>query len=178
MTRHSRAPSKKLVPSLNQDRTCEHRFTDDDAMTLEIDCLECSGAQDIDNAKCASGIANVLASGMLPEAVVLKRFIHVRYRTDRIARLGESALALAALKRLEAQPEDASDKKCRTCPASRRRLAPEIMRRIRSDPIAFGAARRILSDRLVAEFANVRCLELRRCVAYAVWAGSAPAGGA
>lgn len=177
MTHHRSRPSKKLVPSLSHDRSCDHRYTEDDAKTLEIDCGTCSGAQCIENAKCASRIANILATGIIPEAIVLKRFIHVRYRSDRIVRLCESALALAALRRLEAQPEESSDNRCRTCPASGRKLAPEVTRRIRTDPAAFIASRRALSDMLTKELAIVRCPELGRCVAQVVWTGYPARGG-
>lgn len=171
MTRHSNRPSKKLVPSLSSDRECEHRFTEDEGMTLEVDCGDCSGAQSIENAKCASGIMNVLASGVVPEAVVLKRYIHVRYRSDRIARLRESASALAALRRLETQPGEPSDRKCRTCPASRQKLASEVIRRVQADPVSFGPSRKALSDKLASEHAAVGCPQLAKCVAQVVWMG-------
>lgn len=171
MTRHSDRPSKKLVPSLSNDRKCEHRFTEDGAMTLEIDCGDCSGAQSIENPKCASGIMNILASGVVPEAVVLKRYIHVRYRSDRLARLRESASALAALRRLEAQPGEPSDRKCRTCPASRQRLAAEVIRRVQADPVSFGPSRKALSDKLASEHASAGCPQLARCIAQVVSTG-------
>ncbi len=176
MTRHSSKPSKKMVPSLSSDRRCEHRFSEDDAMSLEIDCSDCSGAQSIENPKCASGIMNILASGVVPDAVVLKRYIHVRYRSERLDRLRESASVLAALRRLEAQPAELSDKKCRTCPASRHRLASEVIRRIQADPISFGASRRDLSDRLTSELAATGCPRLAECVAHVVWMGMASRG--
>lgn len=178
MTHHSTRPSKKLVPTLSSDRSCEHAFAEEDVMTLEVDCSDCSGAQSIENAKCASGIMNILASGIIPEAVVLKRFIHVRYRAERIARLCESASALAALRRLEAQPEGVSDDRCRTCPASRQRVASEVIRIIRADPMAFGSSRRAISDRLLRELGAVKCPEFGRCVAQIVWAGCPSPGGA
>jgi hypothetical protein len=176
MTHHSSGPSKKLVPSLSNDRRCEHRFNEEDAMTLEVDCSGCSGAQSIENAKCASGIMNILASGVAPEAVVLKRFIHVRYRSERIARLRESALALAALRRLEAQPAESSDKKCRTCPASRHRLASDVIRMIQADPMYFAPSRRTMSDKLMSEHASAGCPKLAKCVSQVIWTGS-PAQG-
>ncbi len=178
MTHNSTRPSKKLVPTLSNDRSCEHVFTEEDVMTLEVDCSDCSGAQSIENAKCASGIMNILASGVLPEAVVLKRFIHVRYRADRIERLCESASALAALKRLEMQPGSVSDDRCRTCPASRAKLASEVIHMIRADPMSFGSSRRTISERLLREFSSVRCPELGTCVAHIVWAGIPSPGGA
>jgi len=171
MTPHSPKPSKKMVPSLSSDRRCEHRFTEDDAMTLEIDCLDCSGAQSLDNPKCASGIMNILASGAMPEAVVLKRYTHVRYRSDRLARLRESAAALAALRRLEAQPAEPSDKKCRTCPASRHRLASDVIRMIQAEPLSFGPSRKTLSDKLMQELAAVGCPRLTGCVSHVIWTG-------
>lgn len=173
MKNRSARPSKKLVPTVRSDRKCEHAFDEEGVMTLEVECSACSGAQSIENAKCASGIMNIVAAGVVPEAVVLKRFTHVRYRSDRIAQLCDSALAMAALRRLESQPEELSDKKCRTCPASRPRLASEVIRRIRDDPMAFGPSRKTLSDRLSVEYANVGCSRLMQCVEQVVWAGLA-----
>lgn len=177
MTRRSAGPSKKLVPSLSNDMKCEHRFEEEDGATLEVDCSRCSGAQSIDNPKCASGVMNVLASGLAPEAVVLKRYIHVRYRSHRIAGLCESASALAALRRLQGQADDSSDDGCRTCPASRRVLAPEVIRRLQADPLVFCRSRDSLSDSLMSELSGVRCPRLSRCVAQAVWAGLSHPGG-
>ncbi|MGD9962436.1 MAG: hypothetical protein AB7S97_00830 [Thermoplasmata archaeon] len=171
MTRHSGKPSKKMVPSLSNDRKCEHRFTEGDSMTLEVDCGDCSGGQSIENPKCASGITNILALGVIPDAVVLKRHIHVRYRSDRITRLCESASALAALRRLEAQPAEPSDRRCRTCPASRQRLASEVIRRIQADPVSFGPSRKALSDMLASEYAATGCPRLSECIAQVVEAG-------
>lgn len=172
MTRHSNRPSKRLVPSLSYDRMCDHRFTKDDTTILEVDCTECSGAQSIDNPKCASGVTNILASGILPEFVVLKRFIHMRYRADRLRHLYEASAALSALRRLETHVQGASDKRCRTCPASEHKLAPDVVRWIRTDPSSFASLREGLSDKVVLRLSEVSCPDLRRCVRHVVWAGS------
>lgn len=149
---------------------CEHSFVDD--ATLEVDCSRCSGAQSMENPKCASGIMNILASGLVPEAVVLRRYTHVRYRSDRIVALCESASALAALRRLQSQADAPSDDQCLTCPASTRLLVPEVIRRLQADPLRFCHSRDSLSDGLASERSAVRCHRLSRCVAQVVWAGS------
>lgn len=170
-------PSKKLVPCLDADRTCDHRFVEDEGMTLEVDCRDCSGAQSIDNARCAAGIVNVLASGVVPEAVVLRRYIDVRYRSERIWGLRSAAASLAALRRLGEQPNEPSDKRCRTCPASRGRLASEMVRRVRADPVSFSESRASLSDVLARELSSVACPRLRGCVAAVALAGRPDQGG-
>mgnify|MGYP001024441132 FL=1 len=178
MTPHASGPSKKLVPSLSHDRTCAHRFAEDDAMTLEIDCSDCSGAQSIDNPRCAAGIVNILALGVVPDEVVLKRYIHVRYRSERFGRLREAAGSLAAVRRIEEQQDAPSDRRCRTCPASRHRLASDIVRAIRTDPVSFCASRSSLSDRLAKDLESVDCPRLGQCIRAVVSAGSADQGGA
>jgi hypothetical protein len=171
MTPSRTGPSKKLVPSLGPDRACEHRFVEDEAMTLEVDCRECSGAQSIDNPRCAAGMVNVLASGVLPEAIVLRRYIDVRYRSERIAGLRAAAAALAALRRLADEQHEPSDRRCRTCPASRGRLASELVRRVRADPASFCSNRARLSDVLARELSSVACPRLAGCIGAVVSAG-------
>lgn len=173
MTRYGGMPSKKLVPSLEGNRRCEHRYLEDGSMTLEVECKDCSGAQSLENVKCASGVVNLLASGIIPESIVLKRYIHLRYRSDGIAHLRECASALAVLRRVETQQTRASDRKCRTCPASRQKLAANVARTLQSDPASFGPSRKALSDRLVSEYASCGCTRLRTCVDQVVWAGVA-----
>jgi hypothetical protein len=172
MAHRSDRPSKKMVPTLSDDRTCSHRYNEGEGMTVEVDCSQCSGGQSIENQKCASGIVNILASGIMPDAVVLKRFTHVRYRADSVSELFESASALASLRRLEGRPEESSDGECQTCPASRRLLASEVVRRIRSNPMSFRHVRESLSDTLISQFSSVACPGLAGCVAQVVWAGA------
>lgn len=164
MTQRAAGPTKKLVPSLSSDRTCEHRFTEEDGITLEVECTDCSGAQSIDNHKCAAGIVNILASGVVPEAIVLKRHMHVRYRSESMRRLRDAGSALAVLRRIEAQPDGASDRRCRTCPASRRRMAAELTRRIRADPCAFRASKAAVSDSILEGLKDVGCPDAPACV--------------
>jgi hypothetical protein len=176
MTPNRGGPSKKLVPSLGPERTCEHRFVEEDAMTLEVDCRECSGAQSIGNPRCAAGVVNVLASGVVPEAVVLRRYIDVRYRCERISGLRAAAASLAALRRLADHQQEPSDKRCRTCPASRGRLASELIRRMRADPAAFCSSRARLSDVLARELSSVACPRVTSCIAAVVAAGQPDQG--
>lgn len=178
MTYEGGRPSKKLVPSLSEERSCEHTYSDEGGMTLEVECVGCSGGQSIDNAKCASGIVNILASGVRPDSIVLKGHIHVRYRGQAVGLLCESASALAAVRRLAARGTDASDAKCRTCPASRHRLAPDVVRFIRAEPVLFGARREALSENLTQRLARVGCKKVRECVTQVVWAGCPRRGGA
>lgn len=178
MTRNGDGPSKKLVPSISSDRTCEHRFTEEDVITLEVECGDCSGAQDIQNDKCAAGIVNILAAGVMPEAIVLKRHIHVRYRGGSMGRLRDAGSALAVLRRIEAQPGTASDKRCLTCPASKQRLASDLIRRIRSDPGSFRPSERAVSDIAQEGLGSVSCPNRSKCVEQFAFAVTLGRGGA
>lgn len=164
MTHHGDRPTKKLVPSISPDKTCEHRFTEEDVITLEVDCMGCSGAQSIENGKCAAGVVNILASGVLPEVIVLKRHMHVRYRSGSTRWLRDAGSALAVLRRVESQPEGSSDRRCLTCPASRHVLARDLTRMIRSDPRSFRASRAWVSDAVLGGLGDLKCPSVSRCV--------------
>lgn len=164
MTPKNGRPSKRLVPRMAGDRTCDHVFVEEEGMTLEVDCTECSGPQTMDNARCASGIIDILASGVLPDTVVLRRYIDVRYRSERIVGLCAAAASLAALRRLKEQPGEASDRRCRTCPASKSRLASELIRRVRADPASFFSSQSSTPGGLRKELSSIDCPRLGRCI--------------
>ncbi len=135
--KHLQGPTKKLIPSISPENRCPHQYGEDEGLQLEIDCSECQGAQDLANSRCVSGILNVMMTGAVPTAIILKRFIHKRYRGESIGPLALVASELSALNRAIASAEKPSDKRCRTCGASRERVLMAMKRRLLENPTEY-----------------------------------------
>jgi hypothetical protein len=135
MMRHrERGPSKKLAPAPDPESVCPHKYAEEERIILEIDCSDCSGAQDLENTKCLVGVMRIICGGAEPGAVILKRSLHKRYRDNTVSLLRASASELVRLNRALSSTERPSDKRCRTCPASRENVLKTLRRRLLSDP--------------------------------------------
>ena len=171
-------PTKKLIPAISLDSKCPHAFSEDDGLQLEIDCSACQGAQDIDNRKCISGILNVMVAGAIPEAIILKRYIHKRYRDEPVRRIAKIASNLASINRAVASAEAPSDRRCRTCPASTERILGRARRKLLEDPAGYGACQNALEDDIRSEASNLDCTNADRCVTEALTICAAQQGDA
>jgi hypothetical protein len=117
--------------------TCPHIYTEEEALQLEIDCSSCAGANDLLNNRCLAGVMQIIAARAAPEAIILKRFIHKRYRGETVRLAALAARELATLNRAIASSEPPSDRKCRTCPSSKGLAMVAMRRRLVSNPIKY-----------------------------------------
>jgi len=156
-------PAKRLAPAISQDRVCEHAFVEDDGLYLEIDCNDCGGAQDLANSRCVTSVLNILQKGVRPEAVVLKRFNHTRYRRVSLSRVFDLADELANLRRL-ASDEHLSDKRCQTCPASMPKLASKLAEELKRDPVGYVSRAMMVSAKAESD-ASLICERAHACMA-------------
>jgi hypothetical protein len=164
MRRRTRIPTKKLVPTIDSGSKCEHEYRHDGELMLEIDCSVCSGPQDLSNEKCCAGILNILSNGVMPETIVLRRFVHTRYRLHCMGWMRAVAECMASMRRISESKSGASDERCRTCPASSERLAEEITETIRADPRAFYQNPKALSGSLGSAIVSANCSRAPKCV--------------
>lgn len=88
----------------------------------------------MENTKCLVGVMRIICGGAEPGSVILKRSLHKRYRDDTVAFLRASASELVRLNRALSSTERPSDKRCRTCPASRENVLKALRRGLLSDP--------------------------------------------
>ncbi len=132
-----RGPTKKLAPTISPDSGCPHDYSEFEGLQLEIDCSKCNGAHDLDNKKCLSAVMNVLANGAQPDTIILKRFIHKRYRGQAVELASKAAGTLAALNRAIASAQRPSDKRCRTCPASMDQVLVAMRHALLDDPVGY-----------------------------------------
>jgi hypothetical protein len=162
--KHVTGPTKKLAPTIGPDTSCPHSYSDDEGVQLEIECSECAGAHDLENNKCLTGILNVMIAGAEPDAIILKRFIHKRYRGEVVRRTAFAASELAALNRTLVAVEPSSDKRCRTCTASTERIVLAMKQRLLENPFEYAASRTaIVKDIELGAFAHA-CENARTCV--------------
>ncbi len=175
---HRQGPTKKLIPAIGPENRCAHTYSEDDGLQLEIECGPCQGAQDLDNRKCVSGILNVLVAGAVPETIILKRFVHKRYRGAPVARVSELARSLASINRAIASSEVPSDRKCRTCPASSPRILESVRRRLLEDPTAYFVGKARFGSHIRSEAPNAGCPRAERCAGEALAACAGQSGGA
>lgn len=163
MTRRQ-GPTKQLAPAMNPETKCPHRYVEEEGLQLEIDCSECPGAHDLANGKCLSGVLNVMAMGASPEAIILKRFIHKRYRGSAVSSACALATELAAINRALACQEAPSDRRCRTCPASPERILRNLRRKLLDEPGRYAVSRNALFDGFKDTAASEECERSHRCL--------------
>lgn len=161
-------PTKKLAPMIGPDAGCPHEYSEDEGLQLEIDCSECKGAHDLGNSKCLSAVLNVLAVGAQPEVIVLRRFMHKRYRGEAVRIASAAASDLATLKRAIASTPRPSDRRCRTCPASKERLLIAIKQSLLNDPTRYVTSSRVVAEELRQGIACVGCAKAQACLEDAV----------
>jgi hypothetical protein len=159
-----RGPSKKLAPTIGPDSGCPHSYSEDEGLQLEIDCSQCKGAHDLSNKKCLSAVLNVLSGGAQPEAIILKRFMHKRYRGDAVDDASAAASALASLNRAITSAPRPSDRTCRTCAASMDQLLNTIKRLLLEDPLLFVSDSSGLVARLREGVSHISCTDLGACL--------------
>jgi len=135
--KQSRGPAKKLAPALTPESICAHEFTMVDGLQLEVDCEACAGAQDLQNRVCMVGIMNVIARGVVPDIIILKRFMHKRYRGDSVRAIAEAASELSVLSRALRCASTPSDRKCRTCPCSPVKIVTQMRSMLLEDPATY-----------------------------------------
>jgi hypothetical protein len=164
MRHHIRGPSKKLAPAIDSETTCPHTFNDEDGYELEVDCQACPGASDIGNKRCASGVTNILVTGAHPEAIVLKRYIHKRFRGGQVEALRAAAEELCALNRAISAAVPPSDKECRTCQASARRSISFLRARLLDDPLGYVPGSALLHDELRSKASATTCTRAHACI--------------
>jgi len=171
-----RGPSKKLAPTIGPDSGCPHDYTEDEGLQLEIDCSQCNGAHDLGNNKCLSAVLNVLAGGAQPEAIILKRFMHKRYRGEAVDVASAAASALAALNRAIASAPRPSDKRCRTCPASMEQMLATIKRLLLEDPLRYVSDSSGRVARLGEGLSSLGCPDADSCLQDALKAAETRSG--
>lgn len=164
MRHHIRGPTKKLAPTVDSETSCPHSFNDEDGFELEVDCHECPGASDLQNRRCASGMVHILATGARPESIVLKRYIHKRFRGGQVEVLRAAAEELCALNRAISAAEPPSDKECRTCVARATRVIAAMRARLLDDPAGYVGRAAELSDQFRSKAMATACARARSCV--------------
>ena len=169
LTKHMRrrqGPAKKLAPANAPERACAHVYREDEWLQLEIDCMECNGAHDLMNRKCLAGVMNALVATSAPEAIVLRRYTHKRYRGEVVGLLSACAAELASLNRSLSLKTEVSDKRCRTCRASSVSVITSAKRTLLDDPMAYmrdgSAVRKDLREKMVASAGG--CVDAPICV--------------
>jgi len=161
---HKNGPTKKLAPAIASDARCPHIFSEDCGIQLEINCLECAGAHDLENRKCLTGIVNVVSLGAEPEVIILKRFIHKRYRGASVKRIASAAAELSALNRALDSVEAPSDKQCQTCPASTQKIIAALKRSLMEDPAGFVSSPAEAFKEIESHAFSRACEKARACV--------------
>jgi len=159
-------PTKKLAPANAPEHACPHEYREDEGLQLEIDCRACKGAHDLGNRQCLSGVMNALAAASTPDTIVLRRYIDKRYRGESICVLISCASELAALDRLLTSKSVVSDRRCRTCQASRTNVIASAKRALLDDPMGYAEEKTAvwaeIQERMVASAG--RCADAPECV--------------
>ena len=137
--RRRQGPTKKLAPTISPEISCPHNYTEDEGLQLEIDCSACGGASDLTNPKCLRAALNIMSLGAPAHVIILKRYIHKRYRGRMVDAAHLASSELAAINRALLSVEQPSDKRCRTCPASRDRVLRAMKLTLWEDPLTYVA---------------------------------------
>src|SRR4030042_4659933 len=132
---HQQGPTKRMAPSTSPETCCPHELFSEYELGLSIDCNACPGAHDLCNQRCYAGVLNIMASGAQPDSIVLRRYIHKRYRGEAVKAAALAASELASLRRGIAALEPPSDRRCRTCPASAHHVILQARLRLVERPL-------------------------------------------
>ncbi len=177
--RRRQGPSKKLAPANAPEHACAHTYREDEGLLIEIDCMGCNGAHDLANRKCLAGVMNALVAASMPEAIVLRRFTEKRYRGGTLQFLVSCSSELASMNRSMSLKDLPSDKRCRTCHASRAEVLVAAKRALLDDPLAYmtdgPSVRADLRDRMIATAG--RCADASACIDEALSMTRLHAGG-
>ncbi len=169
-------PTKKLAPTIGSDSGCPHDYSEEEGLQLEIDCSQCKGAHDLSNRKCLTAVLNVLVGGAQPEAIILMRFMHKRYRGESVELASAAAAALASLNRAIASTPRPSDRKCRTCPASKDQLLTTIKHLLLEDPEGFVSDPTSIIEDLRGYTLHLSCVDASTCLDAALRAADTRSG--
>lgn len=165
--KESGRPAKKLAPTLAPGTCCPHEFNDAEGLLLEVDCGACGGAQDLLNRRCMVGVMNILTRGALPDAILLKRFMHKRYRNEAVRTVAQAAAELSRLMRAAACASAPSDRRCRTCPCSPKRLLDGMRIRLLDDPRGYIYGRARIESVISEAVMSAACQNGSECAAQA-----------
>lgn len=163
MRHQIRGARKRLAPSVDVESACPHEYNEEEGLRLEIDCSSCPGAQDLNNNKCVCGVLNIISRGAVPDCVVLKRYVHKRYRMSNNSWICGVAKELATLNRTIGSPDQPSDKKCRTCNASKERVARLMKHALLENPRGYLESKSVLVQGLTSNLDSVTCTERAKC---------------
>ena len=78
-----------------------------------------------------------LTEGAQPDTIILKRFMHKRYRGEAVELASTAAGILATINRAIASTQRPSDKRCRTCPASTDQVLLTMKLALMDDPTEY-----------------------------------------
>ncbi len=105
-----------------------------------------------------------MASGAVPEAIVLKRFIHKRYRGESIRLAAMLASEVASLNRAITSQETPSDRRCRTCPVNSDRVLRTLKKRLLDSPETYHSGRTAAVAELRAKAVAQGCERSSKCL--------------
>jgi len=162
--KRARGPAKRLAPTPSPEASCPCEFTSAEGLQLEVDCDDCGGAQDLLNRRCLAGLVKVVARNAVPDTIILKRFMHKRYRNETVRLVADAASELSALTRALGGASTPSDRKCRTCPCSSGKLISEMRKSLLQDPEAYLVDSRRTEPLLDSAVSQSGCERARECV--------------
>jgi len=161
--KRDRRPAKRLAPTPSPEASCPHEFTGAEGLQLEVDCETCGGAQDLLNRRCLTGLVNVVVRNAVPDTIILKRFMHKRYRNETVKLVAGAASELSALTRALGSASTPSDRKCRTCPCSAVKLIAEMRKSLLRDPEAYLLGSGLTESILDGAISRSGCERGREC---------------
>ncbi len=168
LMRHQQGPTKRMAPSPSPETCCPHSYLDDDGLVLDIECNSCAGAHDLSNPRCYAGVLNIMASGAQPDSIVLRRYIHKRYRGEAVRTAVSAASELASLRRGIVGLEPPSDRKCRTCPASAHKVLLQARLRLVENPMSPPMSREAMTAGILEMVRGDACEKAYSCISRAL----------
>lgn len=160
-----------MAPSPSPETCCPHAYLDDDGLVLDIECNSCAGAHDLSNPRCYAGLLNIMASGAQPDSIVLRRYIHKRYRGEAVRTATLAASELASLRRGIVGLELPSDRRCRTCPASAHKVLLQARLRLVENPMRPPMSRATMTAIILDGVREDACEKASSCISKALQIG-------
>lgn len=118
-----------------------------------------------------------MTSGVRPEAIILKRFMHKRYRGQIVDRVSAATAELSALVRTMSASCEPSDKRCRTCPASVHMTVPAMRMMLLADPWTYVSRPEAMHARVRERARSCACPNAHVCVEKALKSSTVPRRG-
>ena len=119
----------------------------------------------------------MMVTGAVPRAIILKRLIHKRYREASIKPVALAAAELSALNRAIASADRPSDKRCRTCSASRERILTAMKRRLLENPQDYLPSHKAMAAEFMSTYRADHCADSLRCIENALSTSIVQSGG-